>query len=98
MKLTEFSVKNYQFTVVFFLLLVAIGWSSLQSIPRTEDPQLSFPSYNIVVVNPGSNPVDLERLIARPLEDAIKELDDLTKLQTTIRDGVATWERAMKWA
>ena len=90
MKLTEFSVKNYQFTVVFFLLLVAIGWSSLQSIPRTEDPQLSFPSYNIVVVNPGSNPVDLERLIARPLEDAIKELDDLTKLQTTIRDGVVS--------
>ena len=90
MKLTEFSVKNYQFTVVFFLLLVAIGWSSLQSIPRTEDPQLSFPSYNIVVVNPGSNPVDLERLIARPLEDAFKELDDLTKLQTTIRDGVVS--------
>ena len=88
MKLTEFSVKNYQFTIVLFLLLVALGVSSLLSIPRTEDPQLSFPSYNVVVVNPGSNPVDLERLIARPLEDSLKELDDLVKLQTTIRDGV----------
>jgi multidrug efflux pump subunit AcrB len=97
MKLTEFSVKNYQFTIVFFALLVAIGWVSLGSIPRTEDPQLSFPGYNIIVVNPGANPVDLERLIARPLEDGIKELDDLTKLQTTIRDGVVAINTEFKY-
>ncbi|MFI5336811.1 MAG: efflux RND transporter permease subunit [Opitutales bacterium] len=97
MKLTEFSVKNYQFTIVFFLLLIAIGWTSLQNIPRTEDPPLSFPSYDIAVVNPGSNPVDLERLIVRPLEDAIKELDDLTKLQTVIRDGVVNINAEFKY-
>ncbi|MBI2518445.1 MAG: efflux RND transporter permease subunit [Opitutae bacterium] len=97
MKLTHFSVRNYQFTIVFFLLLVAIGWTSLRSIPRTEDPQLSFPSYNVVVVNPGANPADLERLIARPLEDAIKELDDVTKLQTTIRDGVVAVAAEFKY-
>lgn len=88
MKLTDFSVRHYQFTIVLFGLLVAIGIGALNSIPRTEDPQLSFPGYDIVVINPGANPVDLERLVARPLEDSLKELDDLTKLQTTIRDSV----------
>lgn len=97
MKLTEFSVKNYQFTIVFFALLIAIGWVSLRSIPRTEDPQLSFPGYHLIVVNPGANPVDLERLVARPLEDALKELDDLTKLQTTVRDGVVVIEVEFKY-
>jgi multidrug efflux pump subunit AcrB len=97
MKLTAFSVRNYQFTIVFFALLVAIGWVALRSIPRTEDPQLSFPGYSVIVVNPGANPVDLERLVARPLEDAIKELDDLTKLQSTIRDGVVALNVEFKY-
>ena len=90
MKLTEFSVKNYPFTIVIFLMLVGVGWMSLATIPRTEDPSLTFPGYRVTVVDPGANPTDLERLIARPLEDAIKELDDLTKLDTTIRDGVVS--------
>ncbi|MBI2510897.1 MAG: efflux RND transporter permease subunit [Opitutae bacterium] len=97
MKLTEFSVKNFQFTIIFFLLLIAVGWLSFRAIPRTEDPQLSFPGYNIVVVNPGATPVDLERLVARPLEDAIKELDDLTKLQSTVRDSVVVLEVEFKY-
>lgn len=97
MKLTEFAVKNFQFTIIFFVMLIAIGWMSFQSIPRTEDPQLSFPGYHIVVVNPGANPVDLERLIARPLEDSIKELDDLTKLQSTVRDSVVVLEVEFKY-
>lgn len=97
MKLTDFSVRNYQFTIIVFLLLVAIGGVALQTIPRTEDPQLSFPGYHLVIVSPGANPTDLERLVARPLEDAIKELDDLTKLQSTVRDSVVYIEVEFKY-
>lgn len=88
MNLASFSVRNHPFTIVLVLLMAALGFVSLQSIPRTEDPQLEFPIFHIVVVSPGNSPEDLERLIARPLEDAIKELADLTKLESTIRDGV----------
>lgn len=88
MNLTSFSVRNYQFTIVLVLLLAALGFVSLNSISRTEDPQLQFPVFYVIVVSPGNSPEDLERLVARPLEDSIKELDHLTKLRSTIRDGV----------
>jgi multidrug efflux pump subunit AcrB len=91
--LTSFSVRNYPFTIVVVLLFAALGFVSLKSIPRTEDPQLEFPVFHIIVVSPGNSPEDLERLVARPLEDAIKELDHLTKLGSTIRDGVV-WVKA----
>ena len=97
MKITEFSVKNFQFTIVCFCLLIGVGIASLLTIPRTEDPALSFPSYTVTVVDPGANPTDLERLIARPIEDSIKELEDLTKLQTTIRDGVVVVTSEFKY-
>lgn len=93
MNLTSFSVRNFQFTIVLVLLLAALGFVALKSIPRTEDPQLEFPVFHVIVVSPGNSPEDLERLVARPLEDAIKELDHLTKLGSTIRDGVV-WVKA----
>ena len=38
MNITEFSVKRYQFTVVLFLMLAALGVASWFRIPRSEDP------------------------------------------------------------
>lgn len=89
MNITAFSVRNYPFTIVVFALLVGVGILSLSNIPRTEDPSLSFPGYTVTVVDPGANPTELERLVAKLIEDGLKELDDITKLQSTIRDGVA---------
>ena len=53
MKITSSAVKNYQFTLVIFLCLVALGISSFRNMPRSEDPALKIPAYNIVVVYPG---------------------------------------------
>ncbi len=88
MKLTEFFVRHRPFSLVLTFALLAVGVLSFRQIPRAEDPSLRIPVLRVIAVQPGSSPTDLERLVARPLEDAVKELDDLRKLQTTVRDGV----------
>ncbi len=88
MKLTEFAVRNRPFTLVLTLALLAVGAYSLRQIPRAEDPDLDIPVLRVIALQPGATPTDLERLVARPLEDAIKELDDVVKLTSTVRDGV----------
>ena len=55
MKLTEYAVKNAQFTLVVFFCLAALGVSAFLAIPRMEDPDLKVPSFNIVTVFPGAN-------------------------------------------
>jgi multidrug efflux pump subunit AcrB len=89
MNITASAVKNYQFTIVLFVCLVALGITSFRNMPRSEDPALKVPAYNVVVIYPGANSIDMERLVARPLEDRFKELDDINKVTTSIRDGVA---------
>ena len=89
MKLTEFSVRNQPFTLLMFLCLIALGVNAYLNIPRSEDPRLDIPAFSIIVVQPGSNAVELERLVARPLEDAVNELDDVHKVTSSISDGVA---------
>ena len=88
MNFVEFWVRRPAFTLVLTLCVVVLGWVSFVQIPRSEDPALRIPVYNVIVVSPGWNPKDLEQLVARPIEDAVKELESLKKVQTAIRDGV----------
>ncbi len=90
MKLTEFSVRQWQFTVVVFTMLVALGVSSWLTIPRYEDPPVEFPGYSIIAVFPGASPTDLERLVVKKIEDRLHELDNVKRINSQMRDGVAT--------
>jgi multidrug efflux pump subunit AcrB len=85
----EFPIRRYQFTLVAFLCLVVMGWFAFSSVPREEDPSFKIPGFFITVIYPGADPVDLERLVVKPIEDRVAELDDLKKTETSIFDGVA---------
>jgi len=58
-------------------------------MPRAEDPQVDFPIYVITVIYPGTSPVDMETLIVDPLEDAIRQVDDIRQVDSEIREGAA---------
>jgi multidrug efflux pump subunit AcrB len=85
----EFPIRRYQFTLVAFLCLVAMGIYAFISVPREEDPSFRISGFDIAAIMPGADPKDLERLIAKPLEDRLSELDDVRQLETVIADGVS---------
>ena len=89
MSFLEFPIRRYQFTLVTFLCLVCMGWFAFSSVPREEDPSFKLPGYIITVIYPGADPVDLERLVAKPIEDRLAELDDVKKIETSILDGLS---------
>lgn len=89
MRFLEFPIKRYQFTLVAFLCLAVMGWFAFASVPREEDPSFKIPGFIITAIYPGADPIDLERLVAKPIEDRIAELDDLKKTETSIFDGLA---------
>ncbi|MDY6947664.1 MAG: efflux RND transporter permease subunit [Pseudomonadota bacterium] len=89
MSFLEFPIKRYQFTLVAFAMLVALGISSYLSIPRQEDPYFPIPIYQIIVAYPGAEPRDVERLVVKPIEDRISELDDIKKIESFSNDGLA---------
>src|SRR5260370_26596117 len=87
MTLLEFPIKRYPFTLVVFLCLVVLGWFAFTAVPREEDPYLKFSGFIITAVNPGADPKDLERLVAKPIEDRLAELDDVYKIEPVITHG-----------
>lgn len=89
MKLTSFFVRNYQFTLVMFLMVVVVSATTLLTMPRAEDPEINPPQYPIIVLYPGTSPKDMEELVVKPIEKKVTELEDIKKVTTTIEDGVA---------
>jgi multidrug efflux pump subunit AcrB len=89
MSLIEFPIRRYQFTMVAFLCLVALGWFSFVSVPREEDPTFKISGFSFAAIMPGADPKDLERLVVKPLEDRFAELDDVRHIESTIADGLS---------
>jgi len=97
MRIWAFSVTRWQFTLVLFGLLVAVGINSLLNIPRSEDPEFHPPISTVVAVYPGADPVDIERLVVDPIEDAINELDDIKRMDSRSLDGVGIVQIEFHW-
>lgn len=89
MKLTSFFVKNYQFTLVVFFMVIVVSVTTLRTMPRAEDPEINAPQFPVVIIYPGTSPKDLEELVVKPIETRISELENLKKITSKIDDGVA---------
>ncbi len=97
MKISSYAVKNYQFTLVIFLMAIAVGVSTLLNMPRSEDPILDAPQFPVVIIYPGASPADIEELIVDPIEKKVYGLEDIKRIQTEIKDGVAILQVEYKY-
>ncbi|MFA4869366.1 MAG: efflux RND transporter permease subunit [Pedobacter sp.] len=97
MKITNFAVKNYQFTLIIFLLFAVVGVLTLFTMPRSEDPTIHPPEYLITVIYPGTSPKDMEEQVVKPIENKIYGLENIDKILTTIEDGVAAFQVKFKY-
>ena len=89
MKIASYAVRNYQFTLVLFIMAIALGVTTLFTMPRSEDPVTNSPMFPVIVVYPGTSPSDMEELVVKPLEKQIYALENIKRIKTTIKDGVA---------
>jgi multidrug efflux pump subunit AcrB len=90
MRITRFFIDNYQFTITIYLLLLTGGVASFFTMPRMENPAMYISGGSVIIIYPGANPADLEHLVAIPVEEAINEIEDIRKINTNLRDGVAS--------
>ena len=89
MKISDYAVKNYQFTLVIFLMIVALGATTILNMPRSEDPEIHAPQFPVVIVYPGTSPKDMEELVVEPIERRVTSLENIKRVESTINDGVA---------
>ncbi|KAA8481535.1 multidrug efflux pump subunit AcrB [Arcticibacter tournemirensis] len=89
MDISKYAVKNYQFTLIMVLMVVAVGISTLLTMPRAEDPDMKTPQFPVVIIYPGTSPKDMEQLVVKPLESKLYGLDNIKRIKTNVLNGLA---------
>ena len=95
--LVAFAVQRWQVTLVAFGLLLALGAQAFISIPRSVDPHFKIPVVVVVAIQPGADPADMEQTIAKPIEDVLQGLDNITKIASQSRDGQSVISAEFSW-
>ena len=75
-------------TPVLAVFLLAIGYLSLEIMPREEDPQIAISGGSIIVPAPGLSPKEVEKIIVEPLEQKIREIKGVEHIYSMSLENV----------
>ena len=87
MSIAKFSVRNPVLVNLLMIGMFVFGGLSLVRMPRELNPPVEFNWIFITVPYPGAAPTETENLIVDPIEAEIKDVDDISEIQSTGGEG-----------
>jgi len=101
MRHTEIALRRPVTTVVVFVALALVGLIASRLLPLEKFPDIEFPGIFIQIPYDGSTPEEIERLITRPVEEALATLTGVERMYSTTTDSMAQiflefgWDQSM---
>ena len=101
MKHTEIALRRPVTTVVVFVALSLVGLIAARLLPLEELPDIEFPGIMVQIPYEGSTPEEIERLITRPVEEALATLSGVERMSSSSRENSAEiflqfgWDQSM---
>jgi cobalt-zinc-cadmium resistance protein CzcA len=96
-KIVIFSLENRVLVLMLVGLAFAIGVGSFLSLSTDLLPDLSSPVITVVIENHGMAPQDIETLITRPLEAALRAMPNVTRVRSHSGIEIGTVTAEFKW-
>ena len=85
---TLFFRRGHLLLLSLIVILVA-GYSALTNLPRLEDPRIDARNALILTPYPGASAERVEALVTDVLEDRLREIFEIKKIQSTSRAGIS---------
>jgi len=98
---TDIALRRPVTTVVTFVALALVGLIAARLLPLEKFPDIEFPGIFIQVPYEGSTPEEVERLITRPIEEALATLSGVEEMVSTSSESQAqvflqfSWDESM---
>ena len=91
MWLTRFAISRPVITAMVFIALAIFGMIAFAQIGRSANPPgTDFPVVVVFAGYPGASPQEMERLVVKPIEDQLNNIDNLDQLSATAQEGSAS--------
>ncbi len=83
-------LDNHVLANLAFVLVLVLGATAYQLMPREQDPEINFNWIDITTVLPGASALDVEAQVTDVLEDAIRNVSDIDFVTSVSRAGVSS--------
>ena len=90
--LVHWAVSNRITVGVLTIIIAFAGFVAYRGMPAESFPEISQPTIYIGTPYPGSAPIDIERLITRPLEKQLNTISGVDKITSTSVQGFSSIE------
>lgn len=89
MNLAGLSIKRPIFITCLVLLMLILGGISLRRMSVDLFPDVTFPIVFVQSIYPGASPMDMEKLVSKPIEDELGSLSGLETMQSMNAESVS---------
>ena len=89
MSLAETAIKRPIFITCIVSLMLILGYTSLTKMSVDLFPDVTFPVVFVQTVYSGASPVDVEKLVSKPIEDELSSLAGLDTISSTNAEGAS---------
>lgn len=80
--IVQYFLSKSLFVNLLTFLILLVGGFTAATMNREAFPNINFDIVSVTTVYPGAAPADVEKLVTKPLEDAIKEVDGIKEFRS----------------
>ena len=95
--LASFALRRPVTIMMIFLSLLLTGMISSKLLPLEKFPGIDIPQLFINVPYPDASPAEVERLITRPIEEALATISGIKRMRSTSHEGGADVMLEFEW-
>jgi len=85
--MVDWAAARARMVVAFVVLSLGAGWIAYTGLPKEGSPDIDIPALFVSVPFPGISAQDAEKLLVKPLETKLRDLDGLKKITGTAAEG-----------
>ena len=87
MNLIDWAIHRSRVTLLTLVFLLVAGGTAYQQIPKEASPDISIPIGYVSMSLEGISPSDAERMLVKPMEQELKSLEGLDRLEGNAYQG-----------
>ncbi len=87
--IVDWAASRARMVIAFILMSIAAGVFSYVGLPKEGEPDIEIPAVFVSVPFPGISAEDSEKLLVKPMETELADLDGLDSMQGTAAEGYA---------
>lgn len=88
--LIEAFVDRSRATILVMILLLVTGYSAYKVIPKESTPDVKIPIIYVLMTYEGISPEDAQRLLLRPMENALRSIEGIKEMTSYAYEGSAS--------